>query len=200
MEVLLMPRKHANALAIIIPECADWMQHNPGLRDTIGKPNGGEAWARVFRALLAYAQRGELPFEGWRPTVNAELLELERMPYGSGFDAPLPVTYDDDIYSRVIAAVRARNAIERGHGVPRYWLAHLAGCARRTIENACFRGALVAVDAGNFDGRESPSHRRKIDSGTDARVRLICPESARAWLASRGVVVARLEPTAPCLF
>lgn len=167
------------------------MQHSPGLRDTLAKPDGGPAWAKTFRELLAYAQHGVEPFPGWRPDRVAHLLELERMPYGSGFDAPLPAHYDDDVYSRVIAAVRARYAIETGKGVPRYWLAHLAGCARRTIENACFRGSLRSLDAGNSadeDGRES---RRKIDSG-DARVRLICPESARAWLASRGVTVHRL--------
>lgn len=188
-----MPRKHANALREIHPDCADWMQHSPGVRDTLAKPDGGPAWAKVFQALLAYAQHGVEPFGGWRPDRVAHILELERCALaGAQFDESPPVTYDDDVYSRVIAAVRARYAIETRQGVPRYWLAHLAGCARRTIENACFRGALVAVNAGNFDGRESPSHRRKIDSGADARVRLICPESARAWLASRGVVVHRL--------
>lgn len=186
-----MPRKYANALAIIIPECTDWIQHSPGLRDTLNKPDGGEAWAMVFRALLAYAQRGERPYEGYNPELFAHLLEVERLPYGSGFDAPLPAHYDDDVYSRVIAAVRARYAIEMGRGVPRYWLAHLAGCARRTVENACFRGALKALDAGNSAGEDGRESRRKIDSG-DARVRLICPESARAWLASRGVAVHRL--------
>lgn len=188
-----MPRKHANALREIHPDCADWMQHSPGVRDTLAKPDGGPAWAKTFCELLAYAQHGVEPFGGWRPDRVAHVLELERCEVaGAQFDESPPVTYDDDVYSRVIAAVRARYAIETRQGVPRYWLAHLAGCARRTIENACFRGALVAVNAGNFDGRESPSHRRKIDSGADARVRLICPESARAWLASRGVVVHRL--------
>lgn len=186
-----MPRKHANALREIHPDCADWMQHSPGLRDTLAKPDGGPAWALAFQALLAYAQRGERLHDYWIPDLAARLLELERIPYGSGFDAPLPAHYDDDVYSRVIAAVRARYAIEMGQGVPRYWLAHLAGCARRTIENACFRGSLRSLDAGNSADEESSSNRRKIDSG-DARVRLICPESARAWLASRGVVVHRL--------
>lgn len=187
-----MPRKHANALRDIHPDCTDWMQHSPGVRDTLAKPGGGPAWAKVFQALLAYAQHGAEPFGGWRPDRVAHILELERCELaGARFNESPPVTYDDDVYSRVIAAARARWAIENGQGVPRYWLAHLAGCARRTIENACFRGALKALDAGNLTDEDGRSSRRKIDSG-DARVRLICPESACAWLASRGVVVHRL--------
>lgn len=188
-----MPRKHANALREIDPSCADWMQHSPALRDVTEKPDGGPAWARVFCALLAYAQRGEEPFGGWRPDQVAHLLELERCEAaGASFNDALPATYGDDPYSRTIGAARARYAIENGQGVPRYWLAHLAGCARRTIENACFRGALKALDVGNLADEDGRSSRRKIDSG-DARVRLICPESARAWLASRGVAVRRSE-------
>ena len=198
-----MPRKHANALRDVHPDCANWMQHSPGVRDTLAKPDGGPAWAEVFQALLAYAQHGVEPFGGWRPDRVAHILELERCELaGARFDESPPVTYDDDVYSRVIAAARARWAIENGQGVPRYWLAHLAGCARRTVENACFRGSLKALenacfrgslkalDAGNLADEEPSSNRRKIDSG-DARVRLICPESARAWLASRSVVVHR---------
>lgn len=188
-----MPRKYANALREIHPDCVEWMQCCMTLRDTLNKPDGGPAWAKTFRELLAYAQRGVEPFGGWRPDRVAHILELERCELaGARFNESPPVTYDDDVYSRVIAAVRARWAIENGQGVPRYWLAHLAGCARRTVENACFRGALKALDAGNSAGEDGRESRRKIDSG-DARVRLICPESARAWLASRGVVVHRLE-------
>lgn len=184
-----MPRKYANALREIHPSCTDWMQHSPIVRDTLNRPDAGPMWAKRFRDLLTYAQYGEEPFPGWKPVFAAHLLELERCALaGSEFNDWPPPVYNDTPYFATIAAVRARNAIERGHPVPRYWLWHLAGCHQSTVLAAVRRGALRCVNAGKSAGEEARSHRPEIDS-----------ESARSWLASRGVVVARLELTAPCL-
>jgi hypothetical protein len=70
-------------------------------------------------------------------------------------------------------AALARLALERGHPVPRTHLAALAGVSVKLVHKEVAQGRLALAKA------------RARDRGEPARD--VTPESARAWLVSRGV-------------
>jgi hypothetical protein len=113
----------------------------------------------MTESMIAYARTG-----AWQPfgekTLDALAVDLDGLPG----------------WSVVLAAARARLALERGQPVAREGLCAIAGLALSAVKMACVRGQLECVPA-----RPAKGH------GGGRPARDVTPESARAWLAARGV-------------
>ncbi len=143
----------------------------------------------IVEALVLYAQCGHSGSDWGDDAESAAdaLLSLHGALYRSPADedaGELPRAWladGADPLALVARAVLARVSIARGHGVRRAHLAALAGVSGPTLRGLVAEGRLV--------DQESDEERE----GGGKPERPVTAESARAWLAARGVPGFREE-------
>lgn len=125
--------------------------------------------ALTVRQLVTYAQTGE-PGD-WQPAAGDVCDAVQGLVECGLLDVPDADDESDDTLALVVAAAYARAAIESREDVSRAQLAALAGVG------------VKRLDALTGTGRKSTPEYTLVRTGHGT----LSHESARAWLAARGV-------------